>query len=109
MEYFFIKTNRKFRKLMVDDIECIEAFKNYSIIHTMQGESQVLINLKRIEDFLEGLPFFRVHKSYIVSLHKILEFDMEFIKLNNKSIPIGPSYQQAFLEKIILLKMDIAE
>ncbi len=109
MEYFFIKTNKKFRKLMVDDIECIEAFKNYSIIHTIQGENIVLINLKRMEEFLEGLPFVRVHKSFLVSLQKVLEFDMEFIKLSNKSIPIGPTYQQAFLEKVTVLKMDITE
>ncbi len=109
MDYFFVKSNRKFKKISIGDIEFIEASKNYSIIHTLKGKTLVLINLKRVEDFLEGQPFVRVHKSFIVSIHKIQEFDMDFINLNQTQIPIGQLYRNSFIEKVTILKADAAD
>ena len=51
----------------------------------------------------EELPsdqFVRIHKSYIVSLHRISSLEKEGVWIGGLRIPIGKSYKERFLERV---------
>ncbi|HVW97865.1 MAG TPA: LytTR family DNA-binding domain-containing protein [Mucilaginibacter sp.] len=59
----------------VDDIVSLQADSNYTIIH-LQNMQKVVISktLREFEDLLDGHPFVRIHKSYIVNLKYVREY-----------------------------------
>jgi DNA-binding LytR/AlgR family response regulator len=42
--------------------------------------------------------FFRIHRSFIVSLDKIKSFSNENVEIGNKELPIGKLYRNGFLK-----------
>jgi two-component system LytT family response regulator len=104
-EYFFIKTDKKLLKIKFSEIEFIEGLKDYVKIHTSTGFNLALVNLKNIESKLPENNFFRVHKSYIVSMDKITSLEGNFLTLGQQEIPIGKEYKDRFYEKLITKKI----
>jgi two-component system response regulator LytT len=101
-DYLFIKgeSKNKFIKVDLKDILYVEGLKNYLSVYT---STQRLITYQSLRDFESQLPpnqFTRVHKSYIVSLNKINSIDGNMIHVNDRSIPIGETYKEAFFKII---------
>jgi DNA-binding LytR/AlgR family response regulator len=65
--FFFIRFNGKYVRLLFSDINYVAASKNYIKIVTDKKIWLVLISLKRIEQVLPCGLFRRIHKSFIVS------------------------------------------
>lgn len=60
----------------VDHIVSLQADSNYSIIHMITMQKLVISKtLKDFEDILDGNQFARIHKSYIVNLSYIKEYN----------------------------------
>jgi hypothetical protein len=59
----------------------------------------------KMEYLLPTLLFRRIHKSYIVSLDKVMEFDKEMVLLKGKELPVGHAYRNE-LEKAFLIITD---
>jgi DNA-binding LytR/AlgR family response regulator len=54
-----------------------------------------------LEAELPADKFIRIHKSYIIALAAIDQFNSKTIQLHNgKELPIGRSYKDQFLQKI---------
>ncbi|TDG36760.1 response regulator transcription factor [Pedobacter changchengzhani] len=101
-DFMFIKgdTKNKFLKVNYNDILYIEGLKNYVSVYT---ETQRLITyqpLRELEVELPKPPFYRVHKSYIVSLEKIKMIDGNTLFINDQSIPVGETYKEEFFKMI---------
>ena len=80
--------------LRKSDIIYVEADSSYSDIHSNQGEIVVTHTLKKCEEVLQGQPFLRVHKSFVVNLDYIKNMTSTEIKLHNdERIPIGRRYK----------------
>ena len=103
---FFIKTDGKYIKVCYQDILYIEGSRNYTKIITETKQYLVLLTMKKLEQFLPSGLFKRIHKSFIVSLEKIVEFDKENVKLENAELPIGHHYRNE-LEKVVPIVNDI--
>ena len=57
------------------DILFFESSNNYTTVHLNDGTKIVSSkNIGYYEELLEGLPFFRVHNSYIINLKKIKKY-----------------------------------
>ena len=56
--------------------------------------------VKAIEEKLPSSEFFRVHKSFIVSLDKIESIRNLKIKIGNAQIPVSESYSEEFFKLI---------
>lgn len=75
----------------------------YTFLITVGGK-KIFLNktLKFIEDSLRGLPFFRVHRSYIVNTGKIgkyLKHDGGYLLMdNNDQIPLSRSRRDEFFK-----------
>jgi len=101
-EYIFVKSEHNVLKLQLDNILFIEGYKDYLKIHTTDGKLVLTLkSMKSMEDILPKKRFFRVHKSFIVSLNKLDSFRNGRIKVGKKSIPIGDMYKDAFNEKVV--------
>lgn len=88
-EYIIIKCNLKKQKLYTATINWIEAYGDYVKIITEKGNSVVLSTLKGFEKLLSKNTFLRVHKSYIINLHKIKKINSKFVEIGFKKIPLA--------------------
>ena len=91
--YFFIKSNQKIEKILVEDILYIEALSNYVILHTKIRKHIVYMSFKGIESQLPKQLFLKIHKSFIVAISAIQTIDNNEVLLTNHSLPLSKSYK----------------
>tara|TARA_R110002049_G_scaffold86447_1_gene219857 strand:+ start:3398 stop:4099 length:702 start_codon:yes stop_codon:yes gene_type:complete len=92
---FFVKEGDEFIKILVKNIDYIQGLKDYAKIVTGNNYCLALKTLKSIEDVLIPYQFMRIHKSYIVPLSKISQYNGKSVLINNIEIPVGSSYREA--------------
>ncbi|MCX6262810.1 MAG: LytTR family DNA-binding domain-containing protein, partial [Bacteroidia bacterium] len=93
VEYTTIRVN-------LDEILYIEGLKDYVKIY---AEGRLILTKTTMKNIIEKLPsgsFFRVHKSYIISVDKIDMIENSRIVIGNQRIPIGESYRSSFFEMV---------
>ncbi len=101
-EFFFVKTDGKnrFKKINLNEILYLESVKNYVIIHTTDDQIITYNTLKYFEENLPESQFVKIHKSYVVSLHKIEKTDTHEVWIAERNLPLGNTYKNIFFEKI---------
>ncbi|MCW3467125.1 LytR/AlgR family response regulator transcription factor [Chitinophaga nivalis] len=101
-DYIFVKTEFKGKMLKINlkEIEYIEGMKNYVAIYHAGQKTMALLNMKDLEERLPKKYFFRVHKSYIVSVNKITAVEGNQIVLKNvkAEILLGETYKSGFFD-----------
>ena len=94
----FVKTDYRMVKINIPDIRYIEGMSEYLKIY-LEGEDKpiiTLLSMKKIESRLPG-NFMRIHRSYIVNLHKIQEVNKNRIIMDAETfLPIGDVYKESF-------------
>lgn len=91
---FFVKEGDEFIKILVKDIDYIEGLKDYVKIITGKNYCLALKSLKSIEEVLGTYQFMRIHKSYVVPLAKISQYNGKCVIINNSEVPVGSSYRE---------------
>lgn len=101
-DYMFIKgdSKNKFLKVSYEDVLYIEGLKNYVSVFTPGQRLVTYQTLRDLEEQLPKPPFFRVHKSYIVSIDQIRMIDGHTIYIQDQAIPIGETYRDEFYKLI---------
>jgi DNA-binding LytR/AlgR family response regulator len=101
-DYMFVKgeSKNKFLKVDYNDILYIEGLKNYVSVFTPAQRIVTYQTLRDLETTLPKPPFYRVHKSYIISVDKIRMVDGNTVYIGDQSIPIGETYRDGFLRMI---------
>ena len=97
-DVMFFKTEHRVVKVAVPDIAYVEGMGEYLKIY-VDGMKPlvVLLSMKRIEERLPAW-FMRIHRSYIVNLHKIQEVNKSRVILGGDVyLPIGDSYRDKFM------------
>lgn len=103
-DFMFIKGDAKNRFIKVNyhDILYVEGMRNYLSIFTKKQEREERIivyqTLRELENQLPHPPFYRVHKSYIVSLEHIKMIEGNAIQIANQFIPISETYREEFFK-----------
>lgn len=96
--YMYFKVNKDLVKIFLNEIIYIESIKDYVKIVT---KNRSIITYQRIGFMEEKLPenrFVRIHKSYIISVDKIVSYNNEEVNVQTVSLPIGRNYKQQFLK-----------
>jgi len=98
-EYFFVKSGKEFRKILLADIQYFEGEKEY--VRLVTTTSQLLI-YRRLKDIDEQLapPFVRVHNSYIVNTKQLNKIQDNHIYIACKQIPISEKFKDKFMAVI---------
>jgi len=98
--HIFVKADRRFYRILFENILFIEGLKDYIIIHTNERKTITKTTLKAIYEQLPQDIFMRVNKSYIVNLNQIDSFDTNDIFIGKHEIAIGTMNKDAFLGKM---------
>lgn len=99
--FFFIKCDHKFEKVNYADVLYVEAMQNYCIIHTTGRKMITYITMIGLEEQLPADRFLKVHKSFIVSLHKVNSIDGGEIVIGSARIPISRAIKDEVVNKIM--------
>lgn len=102
---FFVKEGDEFIKILISDIDYIEGLKDYAKIVTGNNYCLALKTLKSIEASLLPYGFMRIHKSYIVPLSRIQQYNGKCVLINSTEIPVGGSYRDALKEYLATKKL----
>lgn len=102
MEYLFVTSDYSLVKIRLDDVTHIEGLKDYLKIYFTNQTNPVLtrMTMKALEERLPPRKFFRVHKSYIVSIDKIEFIRSQRIKIGPHLVPISNSHYEIFRQKV---------
>lgn len=89
----FLRGDKKYTQLLIDDILYIEAAGNYTKVVTT---TETITTRDKISNLLESLPaddFLQVHKSFAVATKHIKSVEGNRITIGGHEIPIGKVYK----------------
>jgi len=98
--HIFLKMNKKLIKVNLNDILFIESLKDYIKVITTLGDYVVHKSLTAITEELPQSNFIRIHRSYTISINKIIALEGNTIEISNRKIPIGRNYLKQTKERI---------
>ena len=99
--FIYLKVDRDMKKVFVNDIECIESWKDYVKVFLTGGKHFLAKqSISAMENLLSDYKFMRVHRSYMVSIDKISGYNGASIQLLGQEIPIGRLYKQAVMDRL---------
>ena len=97
----FLKTDRKIVKVLLANVLYWQGYGNYVKVSQRDGRPLLVTEtMTHLEKLLPGDQFVRIHKSYIVSLAAITEYQGSSLSIGPVSLPIGESYRKQFLAAI---------
>ena len=99
-ENLFIRHDRMWIKIPVNEILYIKADDNNVIIKTADKVCKTPNTLKEIYDRLPAAQFLQIHRSYIVQLKKIEKVDGEVIEINNRTLPVSKTYLKEMYKRL---------
>ncbi len=99
----FIKAEGKLVKLNQEDIVFIESMRDYVKFVTASQKYVTYSTLKNLEEKLSKAVFLKVHRSYIVNIHKIDDIRGNTIYLQGNQIPIGKGHKDEVLKRLNIL------
>lgn len=99
----FVRHNGKLTKLLLEEIQYVEADRNYCNIVTQNCKYLVVSTLKAIDNELSSAHFIRVHRSYIVNVSKVDVVTDNHLEIGRKVIPLSKSYKEALLGRLHLI------
>lgn len=103
--YIFLKVGKEQKKVFLSDILYIEGLKDYIKVYTSEGMFVVYERLCYMEAKLPESRFVRIHKSFIVSIDKILTYNNDTVKVESQEIPIGRIYKKGFMSQLEKYKL----
>ncbi|MBN8859185.1 MAG: response regulator transcription factor [Sphingobacteriales bacterium] len=92
-DYLFLTVQKKKVKILFSEILYVESQREYIKVVTENNEFISRMSTHEIEDLLPGIIFKRIHRSFIISIHKLESYTAESVEVNGVSIPIGRGYR----------------
>ncbi len=101
-DYFFVRCDGRYEKLVMSEIVYISGMQNYVKIHFASGKTMVVHSaMKSIFRQLDESRFIMVHKSYIVNLDFISSVSGSHVSLADLGqIPIGRHFKAGILPRL---------
>lgn len=102
-DYIFVRANSVLTKIKIKDIIYIQALGDYVNIFTPDKRYTVHITLKAMEEKLASDSFYRLHRSYLVSLDHIDGIEEDTAHLGKHSLPISEQFKKKLIKKLNLV------
>jgi DNA-binding LytR/AlgR family response regulator len=91
--FLYFRSERKMVKVLLADIQYVESIKDYiNIFRCGLPPLHVKQSITTLESMLPTNLFVRIHRSYIVSIHKTTAFTYHDVELGQIELPIGRQY-----------------
>ena len=101
----FVRSEDRLIRIAPDELWMIEAQNKQCSITLGNEQFVVTAKLTELANQLPPDQFMQIHRSYIVNLDQIGEIDAQYrhLTIGDKEIPIGRSYKNALMEKLLKL------
>lgn len=100
LPYIFLKVEYQLQKVFLNEIICVEGYKDYVKVHLV-GKPHPLLSLTSLKNMEEILPkdqFMRIHRSFIISLDQIQSVTRNNVNLGDINITVSDHYKDNFLK-----------
>jgi DNA-binding LytR/AlgR family response regulator len=104
-DHFFIKCNNQIQKVYYNNLLYAEAMLNYVMLYTSSGKMMVYVTIKSLEQQLPPDVFIKVHKSFIVNIHKIKSIEGNILDIGDQKITISQNLREKVISEIVKDKM----
>lgn len=101
--HIFIKSEGKLIRLNYEDILYIESMGNYVRFVTADKKFVTYHTIKSLEEKVDPAYFMKVHRSYIINIHKIDDIRENDLYINGVEIPISKQLRTGILNKLTIL------
>lgn len=101
--FIFVKTDKRYIRIDLNDLLYVESLGDYSIFKTSQHRHVVNTPLKHIHQQLQESQFIKVHRSYIVNMSRIVDIENNSLVIGGKVIPISRSHRPELMRRLPLL------
>lgn len=104
LELLHVLAEDGIHRMSLNDITCLNSSGAYTHIHCLHEKKvEVGKNLRRFEHALSPFDFFRVHKSHIVNMHRVVRYKASksggtVEMADGRTLPVARSRKSAFLE-----------
>jgi len=95
-EFLMLRSEYYLHKVSLRDILFIEGMKDYCRVHTPETRIMSPQSMKKLVAQLPSPPFFRVHRSYIVSAERVDRLGRSQVFIGEREIPLGEQYRTDF-------------
>ncbi|MFT4833137.1 MAG: DNA-binding LytR/AlgR family response regulator [Psychroserpens sp.] len=96
----FVRHHEKMVKIIIKDIQYIEAERNYSRIYCCDKSFLLVITLKDLDKKLPQEHFIRIHRSYVINLSQVDEVANTHVVIARKAVPLSKTYRKNFMERL---------
>jgi len=100
--YFFIKSDYKIQKIIIDEIIYIESMGDYVRFYLENKRVVALLSLSKLIELLPEEKFIQIHRSYIINFEKINFIQNNIISIGQYQLPISKSRKKELMETIDL-------
>lgn len=98
----FIKVDKVFYKLRLNDIYYIKSDSNYVEVFIESRKYLVRSTLKNFLDMLPSSMYIQCHRSYVVNVNKIQGVgDGQIQLINGQSIPLSSNYKELVMNRVV--------
>lgn len=100
-QYIYVNSKLKKIKVNLDEIKWIEGVGDYIKIVSNDAGIMVLMTMKSLLEQLPEEKYMRVHKSYIVNLEKVENFNGSHVEVGGQRIPLSRN-KKILLEEALM-------
>jgi len=94
----FLRSNKKYIQVEIENIQYIEASGNYTKIFATTGPITIREKVSRVLELLPRDDFLQVHKSFAVAVKHINSIEGNRIFINDHIIPVGKIYKANIIQ-----------
>jgi len=99
----YVNIDRRLIKIDIPSIYLVEAKGDYILIKTDNKNYTVHSTLKKIEEKLPDSLFLKIHRSYIINIHKIIDIEDNSVLIKKDVIPVSRSNRPELMKRLNLL------
>ncbi|HEX7844241.1 MAG TPA: LytTR family DNA-binding domain-containing protein [Chitinophagaceae bacterium] len=110
MNFFYLRQGGKYSKVPIREIRYITGEKKFIKVYTTERSYLTDISLNSFEKGLPSNLFCRIHRSFIISLLHLSDFDNTTAYVAGEKLPIAKAYKEMLKSKIFIFEEnDISE
>lgn len=98
-DFLFVNADYSLVRINISHILYIEGLKDYIKIFLADSDRPVItrLSMRFMEEKLPAGRFMRVHKSYIISLDKLVAFKKNRVVIQSTEVPVSDNYRENLL------------
>ncbi|HEX2536192.1 MAG TPA: LytTR family DNA-binding domain-containing protein [Chitinophagaceae bacterium] len=99
-ESVFLKFDGGLERVVIEDIDHIEAMQNYVAFYIRGRKRITHATLKSVQEWLPAF-FVQTHKSYIVNTRKVTALDHHFVTCAGRPVPLARSLKETVRRRVL--------